>query len=846
MAKKSSNESAGFTPRVEQYISFKKQYGDRIIFFRIGDFYERFREDAELVSHELQLYLTKKACGNGKFIPRCGIPHHAYLSYAQKLIDHGHKVAIVEQVEDPKLTKKLVKRDVIQFITPGANLDPNIKDNIYIASLELVERQAFLAYADITTGERKVLSLENQKERILEKILSLDIKELVLGTNCPADLVRYLKKNTQVCFSYYNDATVSIETDPLFGNLKDDRQIVPSARLYNYRKNREKRDLTYFKPVENLMSEKSRKIDYSAQANRELTKSLDGKNFGTLFWLLDHTETPMGSRYLKSQIIAPSANEEEIISRLNKTECFVNHYIEREELRKELTNVFDRERLIARMGYRNSNGHDLLQLKKSLQVIPEIKNQLDQISDCPDLNPIKEGLGDFTPLVNLLEKSLDENCPRTITEGGIFKKGYNAQLDELIERTDNSKQWLRNFETKEKEKTGIKTLRVGENSLTGFYIEVSAGQLSLVKPEFGYIRKQTLTTGERFITPELKEKESRFFRARENRQTLEYNLFKELRKEVSTYTDDIQKASKALARLDFYLDLAYVASENNYVRPTFNGKRIIDVKEARHPIREKANPGVNFVANDYETDSDTDVVIITGPNMGGKSTYRKEFGLLVIRAQMGSFVPAESCSLPVFDALFTRIGASDNLIKGQSTFRRERSEVAEALQEATSESLFLFDEIGRGTATFDGMAIAQSIIEYLVRHVHAKTFFSTHYHELTTLSEKISAVENLHCEVNEDNGIVTFLYKRRPGSRDKSYGVNVAKLAGLPEEITERAAELLSAFEAKKNIGKEQIKEVKKEEKSDALKEEIKKRDPMARSPLDALNYLIDLKKRVK
>lgn len=846
MAKKNSNESNGFTPRVEQYISFKKQYGDRIIFFRIGDFYERFREDAELVSHELQLYLTKKACGNGKFIPRCGIPHHAYLSYAQKLIDHGHKVAIVEQVEDPKLTKKLVKRDVIQFITPGANLDPNIKDNVYIASLELNDRQAFLAYADITTGERKVLSLENQKERILEKILSLDVKELVLGTSTPADLVRYLKKNTQVCISYYNDISVSIETDPLFGNLKDDRQIVPSARLYNYLKNREKRDLTYFKPVENLMAEKSRKIDYSAQANRELTKSLDGKNFGTLFWLLDKTRTPRGSRYLKSQIISPSANQEEIDFRLNKTECFVNHFIEREELRKELSNVFDRERLIARRGYRNSNGHDLLQLKKSLQVIPVIKEKLSSINDCPDLESIKKGLGDFDPLVDLLEKSISENCPLTITEGGIFKKGYNPQLDELIERTDNSKQWLLNFENKEKEKTGIKNLRVGENSLNGFYIEISAGQLGLVKPEFGYIRKQTLTTGERFITPELKEKESRFFRARESRQTLEYSLFKELRKEVSNYTDSIQRASKALAELDYYLDLAYVASENNYIRPTFNGKRIIDVKAARHPIREKANPGIAFVANNYETSPDTDVVIITGPNRGGKSTYRKEFGLLVIRAQMGSFIPAESCSLPVFDALYTRIGASDNLIKGQSTFRRERSEVAEALEAATSDSLFLFDEIGRGTATFDGRAIAQSIIEYLVRHVHAKTFFSTHYHELTTLSEKISAVENLHCEVNEDNGIVTFLYKRRPCSMDKSYGVNVAKLAGLPEEITSRAEELLTSFEAKKNIEKDQIKEVKKEDKGDELKEELKKLDPRAMSPLDALNYLIDLKKRVK
>jgi DNA mismatch repair protein MutS len=840
-------KETGYTPMIEQYLSFKKQYGDIILFFRIGDFYEMFLEDAQIASRELQLFLTKKACGNGQFIPMCGIPHHAYLQYAQKLIDHGYKVAICEQVEDPKLTKKLVKRDVIQIITPGANLDLSNNDNNFIASLNLNGQLAFFSYADISTGEMKAISLENSYPRILEKLLALDIKELVVPTNIDASLIVYIKSNSNICVSYYNDATTSIETDALFGSLKDERQIESSARLYNYLKNMERRDLTYFKPVENIMEQKSMKLDYSAQANMELIKSLDGKNFGTLYWLLNQTKTPMGSRYLKSQITLPSADQNEIEKRLNITECFVNHYIERETLRTDLESVFDMERLIARMGYENCNGHDLLQLKKSLQIIPTIREHLSRIDDCKELASLKDKLGEYTELVNLLEKSIDENCPLTITEGEIFKKGYNPELDELILLTSDAKEWITQLEIKEKERTGISKLKVGYTSVFGYYIEVTKAQLDMVKPEFGYIRKQTLTTGERYVTAELQEKEARILRAKEDRFSLEYKLFKELRRYVSQFTLQIQQTSDALSELDYYLDLAYVSSENNYIRPTFNGQRKIEIRNARHPIIEKAAPDKVFVSNDYIMDEHNDVLIITGPNMGGKSTYMKEFGLLVIMAQIGCFVSADSCSIPVFDSLYTRIGASDNLIKGQSTFMTEMSEVAEALESSTSNSLFLFDEIGRGTATFDGMAIAQSIIEYIVMHVHAKTFFSTHYHEITSLSEKIAAVKNIHCEVSEDDGKVTFLYKMKEGSMDRSYGVNVAKLAGLPDEIIFRAAELLQTLETQSAIDKSQVKKIEPvKEQKDEIKEEIKKLDPMALSPLDALNYLINLKKKVK
>ena len=846
MAEKKQKEKA-YTPMVEQYLDFKKKYPDIILFFRVGDFYEMFLEDASIASRELELFLTKKAAGNGQFIPMCGIPHHAYLQYAQKLVDHGYKVAICEQIEDPKLTKTLVKRDVIQIITPGANLDITSLDNNFIASLSVDSRQTFLAYADLTTGEMKVVSLETNYAKIVEKLLALEIKELVVETSIDANLILYIKSNSNVCISYYNDSSTTMETLALFGALKDGRQIEAAALVYNYLKNTERRDLTYFKPALNMMEQKSMKLDYSAQANMELVKSLDGKAFGTLYWLLNKTKTPMGARYLKAQITAPSANQNEIERRLNLTTCFVDHYLERESLREDLQGISDMERLIARMGYENCNGHDLLQLKRSLQILPVLRKHLLTIDDCPQLEAIIKKMGDYKSLVSLLESAISENCPLTITEGEIFKKGYNEQLDELIELTSDAKDWIAKLEVRERERTGIQKLKVGYTSVFGYYIEVSKSNVELVKPEFGYIRKQTLTTGERFITAELQEKESRILRAKEDRAALEYKLFKELRRYVSQFTQQIQHTSEAIAELDYFLNLAYVASENNYIRPHFNGEKRIHIKDARHPIIEKAAPNTVFVANDYEMSSDTEVLIITGPNMGGKSTYMKEFGLLVIMAQIGSYVSALECDIPIFDSLFTRIGASDNLIKGQSTFMTEMSEVAQALESASSNSLFLFDEIGRGTATFDGMAIAQSIIEYIVKNVHAKTFFSTHYHEITKLSEKIQSVKNIHCEVNESDGKVTFLYKMKEGSMDRSYGVNVAKLAGLPHDLVSRADELLLSLEEENTIDKKQVKRIiPTQAPKNEIVEELKKLDPMTLSPLDALNYLIDLKKRMK
>lgn len=848
MKKEKDNKDieSSVTPMVKQYLDMKKIYKDVILFFRIGDFYEMFLDDAEIASKELQLFLTRKACGNGNFIPMCGIPHHAYLQYAQKLIDRGYKVAICEQVEDPKLTKKLVKRDVVQMITPGANLDLVSSDNNYIASLEIYPLQSFIAYCDVSTGEMKVVTVESSKEKILEELLSLDIKELVVSTSLDSNYILYIKSNSNICISYHNDTSTSIEMDFLFDNIKDNRMVETTSRLFNYIREVEKRDLTYFKPAINMMAKKNMKIDYSASSNMELVRSLDGKSFGTLYWLLNKSKTPMGSRLLKDEILHPQADQKEIEKRLDTVQLFLDEYILREQLRDDLSSFYDTERLIARMQYESCNGHDLLQLKKSLQILPILKEHLKEIENNEFISEIITELYDYTALVDRLEKAIDENCPTTISEGEIFKKGYDKQLDELIDLSKDGKTWITDLERREKERTGIHNLKVGFNSVFGYYIEVLTSQIPLVKDEYGYIRKQTLKTGERYITSELKEHEDKILRAKELRTSLEYKLFKELRSYVSTFTDKIQITSNAIAKLDFILTLSFVSSENNYYRPHFNNNYLIDVKECRHPIIEKANPELNFVSNDYYMDKDSDVLIITGPNMGGKSTYMKQFGLLVIMAQIGCFVPARNCSIPVFSSLFTRIGASDNLIKGQSTFMTEMSEVAQGLEEADCNSLFLFDEIGRGTATFDGMAIAQAIIEYIVKNIHCKTLFSTHYHEITKLSEKITAVKNIHCCVKEEEGHVTFLYKMKEGSMDKSYGVNVAKLAGLPNELVSRASDLLYSLEQRKDIKDSSILEVKREVTKDPIIDEIKRLDPMTLSPLEALNYLIDLKKRIK
>lgn len=834
-----------FTPMVRQYLDIKKQYPDVVLLFRIGDFYEMFFADAKLASQELQLFLTRKAAGNGVKIPMCGIPHHAYLSYAQKLLDNGHKVAIVEQLEDPKTTKKLVKRGVIQVITPGANLDLKTSDNNFIASLEQGFQAVSLCYADLSTGELFVQNLPKDDREVLSKLLALDVKELVLPTDYPAPFIQTLKENTGICVSYCNDSASNLNLEPLYANLRDERQIAGLARLMNYLSQTQKRELSYFKPASVILASKTMKLDYSTLVNLELIKSMDGKHtFGTLYWLLNRCATPMGSRFLKAAIEEPLADLDAIKEREAAVTWLVNDFISRQDLADALTGVYDLDRLIARISYGSSNGHDMLQLKKSLEAVPKIKAIVAKAQGVPLLAKIAKALGNFDSLIDLLNRSIREDAPLTITEGGLIKKGYDASLDELIEMTTDTKQWIADLEAREKARTGIKNLRVGYTKAFGYYIEISKGNVPEVKPEFGYIRKQTLTTGERYTTHELEEKESVILHADELRMDKEYQIFQSIRGLVSQQTHAIQTLSSGLSLLDFLTAISGVSAENGYVCPTFGTDRNILVRKARHPVIEKAQPEKEFVSNDYAMGPKTDILIITGPNMGGKSTYMREFALLAIMAQMGMYVPAESANLMVFDSVFTRIGASDDLIKGQSTFMVEMQETNRALSQATANSLILFDEIGRGTATYDGMALAQAILEYDLAHVGAKTFFSTHYHELTALAAKYPQMKNVHVSVSETDGKITFLYKVADGPMDKSYGINVASLAGLPKELVDRASGILDALEENGNKGESVPKMVIQETKADdsPLVKALQGVDPVNLSPLEALQLVFQLK----
>lgn len=837
-----------FTPMVKQYLDIKSQNPDVILLFRLGDFYEMFFNDAKIASQELQLFLTKKSAGDGVKIPMCGIPHHAYLSYAQKLLDNGHKIAIVEQLENPALVKGLVKRGVIQIITPGANLDLKTSDNNFIASIEDRGNIVSLAYADLSTGEIFTTNLLNDYREIISKLLALDIKEIVLPTTYSAEFIQMLKENTSICVSYSNDSKSSFEIEPLFVNLKDEKQIIALSRLMNYLRNTQKRALDYFKPALCLIASDIMKLDYSTLNNLELLKSSDGKStYGSLYWLLNHCATPMGSRFLKSSLEQPLANLDQIKNRQDAVTWLVNNYIEREDLITYLSNVYDLDRLIARISYGSTNGHDMLQLKKSLQQIPNIKAIVDK-SDSILLKGISNKMDYFEELISKLEAAIRDDCPLTITEGGIIKKGYDQSLDELIEMTSKSKEWINRLETEEKQKTGIKNLRVGYTKAFGYYIEVSKGNISEIKPEYGYIRKQTLTTGERYTTQELQDKESTILHADELRMEKEYQIFQSLRCKIKEYTTRIQGLSNAISVLDFLCSISVISSGNGYVLPTFSLERIIDIKNARHPVIEKAQPEKEFVSNDYHMDKNDEVLIITGPNMGGKSTYMREFALISIMAQIGMYVPCESCLIPVFDAIFTRIGASDDLIKGQSTFMVEMQETNKALRQATSMSLILFDEIGRGTATYDGMALAQAILEFDIAKVHAKTLFSTHYHELTILADKYKEMRNVHVSVKENNGKITFLYKVNEGPMDKSYGINVAQLANLPNELIQRATAILNVLEELGNkaetIPNIEVKKVDMQESP--VIQELKNIDPLNLSPLDALQLVFKLHDEVK
>ena len=834
-----------YSPMMMQYLKIKESNPDVLILFRLGDFYELFFDDAKIASKELQLALTGKNAGVEERVPMCGVPHHAIKSYIAKLINRGYRVGIVEQMEDPATAKGLVERDVVQIITPGAFMDVSNDDNNYTVAVDETDYCYILAYADLSTGEINVMNVEKDISSLISELDNILTHEIVVKSTFNKEAITTITSKRKILISYEDNDEITLEFEGVLQEVKDLYQMRAIMRLINYFRKTQKRSLDYLQVAHVIKTNKALQIDAYSRLNLELTRTIrSDEKFGSLYWLLDNTKTAMGGRLLKQWISKPSSDINEIIARQDMIQSFIDNFMIRNDVRVMLDEVYDLERLIARISFGNANGRDLLQLKTSLKSLPTLKDALNKLNNA-HIDDIANKFSNFDDLVDLIEKAISEDAPITIKEGGIFKPGYSSELDEIIALSHGGKKWVAELEEKERERTGIKTLRIGYNRVFGYYIEVSKGQIDQIKDEWGYQRKQTTVNGERYITEELKEKEALILNADERRMRLEYDLFVDIRKKVQDKTQLIQRLANNLAVIDVIASLAEVSSSNNFIRPKFNFERRINIIEGRHPVIEKVLKEKFYVANDVNLDSNTDVLLITGPNMGGKSTYMRELAIIVVMAQMGCFVPAKEADLMVFDQIFTRIGASDDLVSGQSTFMVEMNETNHALRHATENSLLIFDEIGRGTATFDGMALAQAIIEYITARIHAKTMFSTHYHELTELDKEIPSLKNVHVCVKENDDEITFLYKIKEGTMNKSYGINVARLAKLPNELLSRAKEILHELESKgvPSVGNVLI-------QNDPVEEEwikeVKNLDPLSMSPLEALNYLYELKKKIK
>lgn len=831
------------SPMMLQYIEMKEKNMDVILFFRLGDFYEMFFEDALIASRELELTLTGKSAGLEDRIPMCGIPYHSVNPYIDKLIDKGYKVAICEQIEDPKTAKGVVKREVLQILSKGTMMNSEFLDektNNYIGNVIDLKYTYVISYADISTGEFYTTTSIYDSNSLVSLILSLNLKEIVVKNNFDNNVLNTLKNKYKVNISIFDEEIDVSEYTNIFSHIEDSKYIESIKHLLSYLISTQKRSLNYLQKINIINTKSYLKLDINARRNLELTSSLRLKERTySLLWLLDKTKTAMGSRMLKNWIENPLVDKNEINKRYDIVEKLETEFILKEELREYLYQVYDLERLSGRIGYGNTNGRDLLQLKNSLKVLPNIKSILDNLK-------YEKTIETLDDLYELLQNSIDEDAPVTIKEGGIIKSGFNLELDELKENRSSGKDFVIKMESEERNRTGIKNLKVGYNKIFGYYIEVSKSNIGLIKEEYNYIRKQTLANCERYVTPLLKEKEALILGAEEKIINLEYNLFIEIKNKVQTYIKRIQNIAKVIAEIDVLQSFATISEENNYIRPIITDKRIVEIIDNRHPVVEKVLE-TPFVPNDILMDEKTNILIITGPNMAGKSTYMREFAITVIMAQIGCFVPAKKCTLPIFDQIFTRIGASDDLVSGDSTFMVEMKEANEAITNATNNSLIIFDELGRGTATYDGLSLAQAIIEYIHNNIKCKTLFSTHYHELTKLEDHFENLKNVHVSALEENGNITFLHKIKNGSVDKSYGIHVAKLANLPKSLIKRANEILNDYESNGNIEiKNQISfDLDEKDEENIALEKLKQINPYEITPIEALNILYELKKDV-
>ena len=840
-------KKATYTPMMNHYLELKNQHEDAIIFYRLGDFYEMFFDDARTASGELDLVLTGRNAGVEERVPMCGIPHHAAKGYIQRLIQKGYKVAIVEQLEDPALAKGLVKRDVIKIVTPGTIMDEvsDEKTTVYIASLHDFQFGLAVILCEMTTGELRAQLIDKHVMAIQKVLLGNNVKEIVVQEKFDKKIIRMIEEMESITVSYHNDSTLKEEYRHLLNGIEDDRVETAFGVLTNYLDETQKRNMAHLNPVEMVYENEFLQMDFSTKQNLELTSSIRSNSRSQTLWsFLDKCRSSMGSRLLKKWIEYPLVDTAMINRRLDAIEYLNDNFITKDELREHLGFVYDMERLSARVAYGSANPRDILRLVKTLEHTPqifELFHDCSAYSEFQSIDPCRE-------LYDMIDGAIIDNPPLTMKDGGVFVEGYNEELDQVREIGKNGKNWILELENKERERTGVKSLKIGYNRVFGYYIEVTKTNLASIKDEFGYVRKQTLTNAERFVTQELKEKEDAIVHAQERSVRLEAELFNNLLNQIKVYLPKLHDLSNALSTIDALYALAEVSSENGYTRPQFHNGHSIHMSEARHPILDRMMKTTRYVSNDLSMEEHNDILMITGPNMGGKSTYMRQTVLLVIMAQIGCFVPAKKAEMPIFDQIFTRIGASDDIMSGQSTFMVEMIEANNALQNATANSLILFDEIGRGTSTYDGMALAQAMIEYIMRNIKAKTLFSTHYHELTEMAEKNPSIRNVHVDVHEEDDKVTFLYRVIDGKADKSYGINVARLAHLPSSVLDRAKQILDNLELQPNmVGEVQAPVVIEKENPQHVQiiDQVKQVDVNKMTPMEAMQFLYELKDKM-
>ena len=844
MAKK---ETQPYTPMMMQYLETKKDLLDCIVFYRLGDFYEMFFEDAKIASSELDLVLTGKNAGAEEKVPMCGIPHHAATGYIQRLTQKGYKVAIVEQMENP-VAGKIVKREVVKIVTPGTIMEEvsNEKENVYIASIHDFQYGFALVYCEMTCGEVSAICIERKKEALQKALLSMNVREVVVKEHFDHKYKKAIEDLGLITISYEDNHFLAREYEKLVREIEDHRIIDSFAILTNYLNKTQKRSMAHLGKVEIMEADSALQMDYSTKQNLELVTTLRTNSKSQTLWdFVDEAKSSMGSRMLKKWILYPLIDKEKINQRLDVIEYLNYNFILKDELREYLTHVYDLERLSARIAYGNATPRDILRLISTLKYAPMILNVFE---NCNAISHLKCDV--CADLYDKISDIIVENPPLNLKEGGVFKEGYNAELDACRALKDNGQDFILGLEAKERERTGVTSLKIGYNRVFGYYIEVRKGNLDKIKEEFGYERKQTLANAERFVTAELKEKEDAILHAQEKAIRLENELYNNLLDELKTYLPKIHDLAKTLATMDALYALSVVSSRKNYVRPIFHEENYIDLVEGRHPILDDRMKKNGYVSNSLCMNKEDQIMIITGPNMGGKSTYMRQSALIVILAQIGCFVPAQKADLPIFHKIFTRIGASDDIMSGQSTFMVEMTEANYALQNADDKSLILFDEIGRGTSTYDGMSLAQAMLEFIHNNTKAKTLFSTHYHELTSLAEQYEGIKNLHVDVKEEGEEVTFLYRISEGKADKSYGINVARLAKLPEEVLYRAQQILSHIQKEEIDLNVEIKEVEtktiieRDPREKEITEMVDSIDLNQMTPLDAMMFLCELKKK--